>query len=309
MRFGAHLPLIDFGDHPFSLDRLVQVTHTARETGYTMIVANDHVVFSAPWLDGLTALASVLHASGELALGTTVALPVHRGPAVLAKALSSLDVLSGGRLVVGLGPGSSARDYEVVGIPFAERWLRFDEAVRAVRVLLHGQDGFAGRWYDTRDVRLAPRSEPTSPRLWIASWGSDAGLRRVARQGDGWLASAYNTTPQRFAASLARLMSFLEAEGRDPAGVSNALATTMLHLADSRREAERVLADVVAPVLRRPVRELHDRLAIGTVDSVREMVAEYAGAGLHQMLLWPVIDETTQLAAFMREVAPVATND
>jgi alkanesulfonate monooxygenase SsuD/methylene tetrahydromethanopterin reductase-like flavin-dependent oxidoreductase (luciferase family) len=135
-----------------------------------------------------------------MTLATTAGLPVLRGPVQLAKTLGAIDVLSGGRLVVGVGPGSSADDYGAAGLRFQERWRRFDEALAALRVLLHGDaTGFEGEFYSTRDVMLEPRpvQRPGRP-IWIASWGSPAGLRRVARLGDGWLASAYNTTPGPF---------------------------------------------------------------------------------------------------------------
>ena len=72
-----------------------------------------------------------------MTLATTVCLPVIRGPVQTAKTLAALDVLSDGRLVVGVAAGSSARDYEAVGIPFEERWPRFEEATQALRALLH----------------------------------------------------------------------------------------------------------------------------------------------------------------------------
>jgi alkanesulfonate monooxygenase SsuD/methylene tetrahydromethanopterin reductase-like flavin-dependent oxidoreductase (luciferase family) len=133
MEFGVHLPLISFDGEQRSLADLIAVAQAASDLGYTHLCANDHLVFSRPWLDGPTALAAVLAHSGRLTLATTVAVPVLRGPAATAKILSALDVLSGGRLVVGLGPGSSTRDYELVGVPFEERWKRLDEAVETLR--------------------------------------------------------------------------------------------------------------------------------------------------------------------------------
>ena len=138
MKFGVHLPLMGLGGQRFDLDHLARYVQTAVELGFEAVCANDHVVFGSPWLDGPTALAAVVSCSGDARLVTTVANPVVRGPAVLAKALAALDVLSGGRVVAGLAPGSSDRDYASVGVPFAERWERFDEAVRATRALLHG---------------------------------------------------------------------------------------------------------------------------------------------------------------------------
>jgi hypothetical protein len=85
-----------------------------------------------------------------MTLATTAALPVLRGPVQLARTLAAIDILSGGRLVVGVGPGSSADDYAAVGIGYQERWRRFDEAVRVLRALLHGDPvGFEGEFHST----------------------------------------------------------------------------------------------------------------------------------------------------------------
>ncbi|HEX6254183.1 MAG TPA: LLM class flavin-dependent oxidoreductase [Euzebyales bacterium] len=309
MRFGVHLPIIGFGDGDhFTLDTLTAVARAASSHGYRTLAVNDHLLFGAPWLDGPTAIAAVLPASGDLALATTVALPVIRGPVALAKTMSALDVLSGGRVVVGIGPGSSPRDYEAVDIDFDERWPRFDEAARALRGLLRDDAApVAGRWYDTTDVAITPRTvRRPGPPLWIGSWGSDAGLRRVARLADGWLASAYNTTPERFTAGRARLDDTLRAHGRDATTFPAVLATGFLCLTDTVAEGERVLRDRVAPTVRRPVDELRGRLPIGTPDQVAELVAAYADAGLDELLVWPVTDAVDQVAAFMTEVAPAA---
>src|SRR5688572_10748283 len=111
-----------FGQEPLSLQRLEAVVDAARDCGFAAVSANDHFVFQTPWLDGLTALASMIERSGRLELATTVSLAVLRGPVQLAKTLTAIDVLSEGRLVAGLGPGSSAKDYAILGIPFEERW-------------------------------------------------------------------------------------------------------------------------------------------------------------------------------------------
>ena len=135
MDFGAHLPLMDFGGHPYTLDHLVAYTKTAAQLGFAALSVNDHMVFSVPWLDGPVALAAVMEHSGEMTLATTVALAVVRGPVPVAKTLGAIDRLSGGRLVVAVGPGSSREDYAAVGLDFSERWQRFDEAIGALRAL------------------------------------------------------------------------------------------------------------------------------------------------------------------------------
>src|SRR6266498_3641032 len=187
MDYGIHLPLIAFDGKPCSLEHLLAYVETAERLGYQMLAANDHLVFSRPWLDGPTALAAVLAHTGRMTLATTVALPTVRGPAPLAKTLAAIDLLSGGRLVVGVGPGSSSRDYAAVGVPFEERWKRLDEAVNALRALWHGTP-FTGQFYATEGQALEPRpAQHPGPPIWIGSWGSEAGLRRAAHLGDGWL--------------------------------------------------------------------------------------------------------------------------
>jgi alkanesulfonate monooxygenase SsuD/methylene tetrahydromethanopterin reductase-like flavin-dependent oxidoreductase (luciferase family) len=110
-------------------------------------------------------------------------------------------VLSDGRVDAGLGPGSAAADYALAGVPFEERWPRFDEAVGAIRSAWSTDPGpFPGRFYRSDGPALQPKpAQAGGPPIWIGSWGSEAGLRRVARLADGWLASAYSTTPSAFA--------------------------------------------------------------------------------------------------------------
>jgi alkanesulfonate monooxygenase SsuD/methylene tetrahydromethanopterin reductase-like flavin-dependent oxidoreductase (luciferase family) len=292
LELALHLPLIEFGDEGQSLRRLTRAVDAARESSFAAVSANDHFVFQTPWLDGPTALAAVVERSGSMELATTVALVSLRGPVQLAKTLSALDVLSSGRVIAGVGPGSSERDYDLVGAQFEERWRRFEEATADLRALLRG------------DV-LAPtaRREGGIP-LWIGSWGSRAGLRRVARLGDGWLASAYNTTPEGFAAAKRSLSGELGACGRDPEGFPNALATMWTWITEDSRDADRVLRDVLAPMLRRDPDELRDQLCIGPAERCAELLSRYAEAGCGRVHLWPLGDEPRQVELAATKVLP-----
>jgi alkanesulfonate monooxygenase SsuD/methylene tetrahydromethanopterin reductase-like flavin-dependent oxidoreductase (luciferase family) len=298
---------MQFGDEPLSQQRLVATVDTARDCGFAAVSANDHLVFQTPWLDGPTALASMIERSGEMALATTVSLATLRGPVPLAKALAAIDVLSDGRLVAALGPGSSERDYRILGIPFEERWKRFDEAIAVLRALLRGQPmPEQPRYYPVPpDVELAPgpRQQDGIP-LWIGSWGSRAGLARVARAADGWLASAYNTTPERFADARTSLARALEDRGRESNGFPNALATMWTWVSKDRAEGDRVLAYVQAPLLRREVDELRTQVCVGPPGHCAELLSRYAEAGCDRVYLWPLGDEARQLELVADAVAP-----
>jgi alkanesulfonate monooxygenase SsuD/methylene tetrahydromethanopterin reductase-like flavin-dependent oxidoreductase (luciferase family) len=290
VELGVHLPLIPFGE-PLSLRRLEATVDAAVGCGFSAISANDHLVFQTPWLDGLTALATMVGRSGATTLATTIALPTIRGAVPLAKTLAAIDVLSEGRVIAGVGPGSSERDYRVAGVPFDERWTRFDEALAVLRALLRGEPVPAHP-----DVELAPGPhQPGGIPLWIGSWGSSAGLARVARGGDGWLASAYNTTPERFADARAGLARALEARGREAAGFPNALATMWTWVAKDEAEADHVLADILAPMLRRDPEELRAQVCVGVAEHCAQLLSRYAEAGCGRVFVWPLGDEPRQL--------------
>jgi alkanesulfonate monooxygenase SsuD/methylene tetrahydromethanopterin reductase-like flavin-dependent oxidoreductase (luciferase family) len=306
MDAGVHLPLIDFDGEGLSYRRLAETVDAARECGFAAISANDHFLFSAPWLDGLTALAAVVERSGGMKLVTTLALATLRGPVPLAKSLSALDILSGGRMIAGVGPGSSRADYEAVRVPFEERWQRFDEAVRLLKALLQpGAAAYSGTYYATPVAGLSP--SPQQRRgvpLWIGSWGSPAGLRRVARLGDGWLASAYNTTPEAFAAAMTLLDGELETTDRPASDFPRALVTMWAWITDKHSDAERVLSDVVGPLVKKDPAELRGRICVGPADECAELLSRYARAGCQRVHFWPVGDERRQAELIAGEVMP-----
>jgi alkanesulfonate monooxygenase SsuD/methylene tetrahydromethanopterin reductase-like flavin-dependent oxidoreductase (luciferase family) len=119
-------------------------------------------------------------------------------------------------------------------------------------------------------------------------------LRRVARLGDGWLASAYNTSPEAFATGRAALAD----------GFPAALATMWTWVTEDRGEADRVLREVLAPLLRREPDELRGQVCVGSADWCAELLSRYAGAGCDRVYLWPLSDEARQLELVAAQVAP-----
>lgn len=306
MEVGLHLPQVDLGGEGLSWRRLADAVDAAVELGISAVCVNDHLLYPRPWLDGPTALAAVVDRSAELTLMTSVALPTVRGPVPVAKALAALDLLSCGRVIAGLGTGSSDADYAAVGVPFEQRWRRFDEAVPLLRALLRDEAApAAGTFYPVASAPLAPlRPGPGDVPLWIASWGSGAGLRRVARLGDGWLASAYNTDPALFAGHLEQLGEELERLGRPGPGFPHALVTMWTWITASASEAERVITEVVAPLVRRDPASLRGRVCVGSASMCAELLSRYVRAGCRQVHFWPVADERRQLELIVTEVLP-----
>ena len=306
MEAGVHLPQIEFAGEGLSLRRLADTVEAARANGFAAVSVNDHFLFGAPWLDGLTALAAVAERSGPMTLATTVSLAALRGPVPLAKAVATLDILSGGRVIAGVGAGSSRSDYDALGAGFESRWQRFDEAVTLLRALLGGAEPPAGgRHFAVPEARLLPVPRPGGAvPLWVGSWGSAAGMRRVARLGDGWLASAYNITPSGFAAASALLREELAAVGRPADGFPHALVTMWTWITEDRAEAERVITGRLAPLLKHDPATLRGRVCVGPAAMCAELLSGFAEAGCSRVYFWHLGAERRQIELIASKVLP-----
>ena len=145
--------------------------------------------------------------------------------------------------------------------------------------------------------------------IWIGSWGSAAGLRRVARLADGWLASAYNTTPPVFAQAREDSAETLQREGRPSDGFPNGLATMWTWITEDRAEAERTLRDVLAPLIRRDPDELAAQVCVGGREHCLELLGRFAEAGCERVYLWPLGDEPSQLEIAGADLMPQLAAD
>jgi len=304
MFYGAHLPIIDLtGESRFTARRIGEYARASESLGYETLAVTDRLVFSRPFYDGLTALSAAAGHTERVKLATSIIIAPARHPVVLAKS-AALDALSGGRFILGAGPGSLADDHRAAGLNFGERWRRFEESILAMKALWRRED-FKGRFYNVEGVDIAvPNVRKGGPPVYIGSWGSEVGLRRTARVADGWLASAYNTDPPRFAESWGRLRGFLKEAGKDASAFPNALSTSYFYITEDPSVRVEMVRSIFAKMLPRPEEDLLRRLLIGGAEQVAERLSAYKAAGLQQVFLWPVRDEVKQLEMFMKRVAP-----
>ena len=187
--FGVHLPIIKFdGSHSHSRGQILSFAERAESLGYDSLSVNDHMVFTTSWLDAVATLSAVAGTTSKIKLGTSILNIVIRNPVVSARTLSSIDILSSGRLFAGVGPGSSKKDYDVCGIPYEDRWKRFDEALQILQTFWNTESGtpglanFDGIHYKMENVSIEPQPvQKPHPPVYIGGWGSEAGLKRVAK--------------------------------------------------------------------------------------------------------------------------------
>lgn len=212
----------ELGFHSMSVSEHLLVPHAHHElTGYH-------------WLDVPTAQAFIAGATTRIRLDSRVSVLPLRHPVLTAKALATLDHLSGGRAGISIGVGWLIEEFEIMGVPFHERGKVTDECLEAILTLFHDDDpSFEGHYYSFHDVGFEPKPiQQPHPPIWI---GGDhpAALRRAARFGDGW--SPWQTRPDELAARIDTIKSHPAWNDR-PFGVFYALGA--LNIGDNHVELD-----------------------------------------------------------------------
>jgi probable F420-dependent oxidoreductase len=206
-------------------EQLVEIAKVCEEVGFEGVLVSDHLFFpeklgsrypytpdgvpgftpETPWPEPFSAVAAMAAVTKRLRFATMVYILPLRHPLEVAKACATLDVLSGGRFALGAGAGWMKEEFDQLGVDFATRGARFDEAIQVVRKLWSGQvTEHHGRFFDFPRLSMSPAAGRPLP-VWIGG-ESKAALRRAAQLGDGWLGSGNDPdTALRILGDLARL--------------------------------------------------------------------------------------------------------
>src|SRR6516164_9816345 len=197
------------------IDEMREVVELVDGCGFDSLWVGDHISFPVAILDPLLQLAQAAVVSRRLLLGTAVYLLPLRHPAPVAKQVATLDHLTEGRLIFGVGVGGEfPREYEVCGVPIGERGARLSEGITLLRRFWSGENvSHAGRHYGPfTDVPMQPPArQPGGPPIWCGG-RSDGALRRTGRLADGWL--SYVVTPEMYRASLEKIDAAAREAGR-----------------------------------------------------------------------------------------------
>ncbi|MGW5255469.1 LLM class F420-dependent oxidoreductase [Streptomyces sp. NPDC004012] len=274
---------------------LVAIARAADTAGFDYVACCDHVAvprrlaaaMSTVWYDPVATLAHLAGVTGRVRLLSHVAIVGLRHPLVTAKQYATLDHLSGGRLVLGVGAGHVREEFEALGVDFGQRGALLDEVIDALRAAL-GPDEFPvhhGKAYDFEGLGQRPR--PAQPRipLWVGG-SSSAAVRRAALKGDGWLPQG--DPRDRLPGQIARLRRFREQAGLDAPFTVGAITEPLY---------------VGAPGW-----DVGPRTVTGAPEAVADSLRAYRAMGVHQIQVrfrsrsrTELID---QIAAFGAEVAP-----
>lgn len=210
---------------------LRQMAITAQDVGFDSVWVGDHLLYRTdaeargPW-EAWSLMAAIAAVTDRVQIGPLVAATSFHSPAMLAKKAATIDEISDGRFILGLGAGWNRTEYEAFGFPFDHRASRFEEAFTIIRTLLReGAIDFSGEYYTARDCELVPRPRPGGPPLMVGSQGPRV-LRAALPHVDMWNAwhAWFGNTPDGLRRMMATIDAACREVGRDPATVSRTAA-------------------------------------------------------------------------------------
>jgi probable F420-dependent oxidoreductase len=273
MEFGICIP--HYGK-PVDVQGILANVRHAEALGFASAWVTDHIIvprtmdliYRDNMLEPVALLSHVAALVPRVKLGTSVLILPYRHPVVLAKMLATIDHLSGGRLIVGVGGGWMTEEFAALGTPFPERGKMSDEYLRLMREMwTHETVSFGGKYTAFQDMQVSPL--PVQPHLpiWVGGISARA-RRRAAELGDGWHATAL--TPEAFAEGARHLKGLWKKAGRTGEPVLSMRAPLFI---------EGVSADVL-PYGPRPGRDL----LRGDVDTVTDRLRAYQAAGVQHLV-------------------------
>jgi len=296
------------GETP-DIEELIRYAVRAEELGFESLWAWDHVILGVepafPILDAVATLTALAVRTSRIKLGTGILVLPLRNPTVAAKALGSLDVISKGRLLLGVAAGWYAREFDAVGVPFKQRGRLFERNLDIlVRLWTEDRVSLAVDEFKLREAVMVPRPvQKPRPPILVGGY-VDAVLKRAATLGDGWLTYFY--TPESFTRSWQKVLGFAREAGRDPEQQLTATNQLAIYVGRSREDTEAPMRqwlqtewDVAAwseSTIEHAIR--------GSVDECVAQLRAHVETGVHRIILIPYRYQPEQVEIVAREVLP-----
>jgi len=280
--FGLHLPNYTFADTPpeFLFDRIIAQARTAEAAGFELVTVMDHLYqipgvgpTTDPMLEGWSVLAALSRETSTVRLGTLVTGVTYRNPAMLAKQVTTLDVLSGGRAMLGLGAAWNEEEHDGYGYdfpPIRERMDRLDEALTIIHAMFtEERPTFEGTHYRIHEALNVPRPiQAGGPPVMVGGGGEQRTLRIAARHADltHWFPLGLETLRHKDEL----LVRYCEEIDRDPATIERTMASPVV-VAATDEDGRRILEAMP------PERRAH--AVVGTPEAAAEGLRPYLDAG------------------------------
>ncbi len=285
-------------------EQLTQV----EDAGFDILTTGEHIVFFRPILDVITVLSYAAAVTKRIKLvPSTLILPL-RHPTIMAKELTSLDILSKGRLTASIGIGGDyPREFHACGVPMTERGARANESLEIIRKYWSGERfDYDGKIFQLKDVdMLPPPHQPCGPSIWVCG-RSEPAMRRAAKLGDGW--QPYMYTADQFRESVAKVEEFAADAGRQlPAD----FAFTSFMYVSMHEDVEEARRRAIAQLTYRfkmPFEKIVDKYCVyGPPSQIIEELGHYVEAGANKLiigLVMPAAERMDYVERFAEQILP-----
>ena len=298
---GISVPQVFF-DGPVDMPLIQRWSKRAEALGYESLWTQEAITGGVPILEPVTLLSYLAAITERVRLGTSVIVAPLRNPVQLAKSLGSLDHLSAGRLIVGLGLGGNPSDMPPFGISPEKRVRRFTEIIDVMKALWTQPEAhFQGEFWQLDGIKMEPKPvQKPYPPIWLGARHANA-LRRAVRHADGWMGAGSSDT-KSFIAGVGLVQTYLEESGRNPA--SFAVAKRVYVAVDNNEQrAESRLKDWFGK--RYGNAEMASQVSVwGSAAKCTAELAKVTEAGAGMVLLNPAFDEMEHLEILAQEVIP-----
>ena len=309
-RFGTAMQNFTRAPEEPDAQELIEYGIEMEQLGFDSVWVWDHILLGAdpyfPILDSLSLLTAVAARTSRIKVGTGILVLPLRNPVLLAKQLSTIDQISGGRLMLGTAAGWHKREFFAVGVPHERRGKIMDRNLE-ILTRLFTEDSVTGQWdeFNLRDAIMFPKPvQKPRPPLLIGGY-VDVVLKRAATKGDGWLTYFY--TPDSFREAWAKISAFAEEAGRDPSELTslNQLAICV----GPRDKVEKPMNEWLHSDWDISTGSLstYDSAIMGTPEECAEQLQGHIEAGINEIIFVPYRYEREQVQAVAKEVIPLLT--
>ncbi len=316
----------------YDIQMLLDLSETVEEAGFDSVWVGDSL-FSKPRYEPISLLSAISQRTSRVRLGSACMISSTRNPLYLALEWATLDVISGGRTILGVGMGNPEegvrREFEALGLDYANRGQLFEEGLAVLRALwTDGRVDFHGRYFDYDDVSFFSGTEmaplmpiQSPPPIWVVSNPRlrgdaapevierrlEAACRRIVQYGDGWMTCCRARHPEELVEQLAAIERYADEHGADFSRLVISYQVTM-NIGDSEEDARTTFDEYASkyyPELSKAM-DLSNWGPVGTPDQIAEWIRTFADAGVgHFICRFGAIDQAGQVERFASEVLPL----
>ena len=289
-----------------TVDSIIRFSIKAEKLGFDSVWLGDHLLWHVPIFESLTLLSAIAIKTNRIKLGTSVLLLPLRNPIVLAKVLSTLDFISKGRIILGVGIGGEyKKEFEVCKVPLKERARIAEESIEILRKLWkETKANHHGKYWGFEDVKMKPKPlQQDGIPIWVGG-RSEGALKRAAKFGDGWI--GIFMTPERFSQSKQKILDYIKMFGRKSSTFTFAYFT-YIYTSSDYTKCEKIAAKFLSTGYRMPFEPLKKYCILGDTQESVKRLEKYRDAGAELIILAPTatgykINE--QLKVFSEEIIP-----